>query len=261
MNSMKSQEDFLSEAVKRTIERVRLLESTLNPQSLRKALEKSLIEKKRVALILEYKRCSPRGFTAYRTPWEFLELTLDIADAYSVLVEPYWFCGSLELLAWFTRYRPVLAKDFTVSPTQLKAYRANGASAALLILDALGWKSLDSLYSEAKSMGLEVLIETSNANDALSVMHSYPEALVGINARNLRSLKTDFENHVQEVYRIASNKPSGSLLVAESGVDSVDKVVRLAKAGADALLIGTWVMVKPHELQNLGEALSRQATE
>jgi indole-3-glycerol phosphate synthase len=256
---MRQVKGFLAEVCSRSTERVELLEKPPTRRSLRGAVENAIRERGRAALILEYKRCSPRGFTAYQTPWEFLEVTLPAADAYSVLVEPYWFCGSLELIPWFARYRPVLAKDFTVSPVQLRAYQHGGAAAALLVLDVVGWKKLEELYREARALGLEALIETSNARDAVNVMHSYPEALVGINARSLETLEVSFKRLLEEVAWAAHRKPSGALLVAESGIDSTDKAVQLARAGADALLIGTWTMRDPLSVRGLPEALERES--
>ena len=246
---------FLAEACKRSQERTELLSSPPEPMSLRQAVEHTVQQEKRPALIIEYKRCSPRGFVAYYTPWSYLEATLSAADAYSVLVEPYWFCGSTELAAFFARYRPVLAKDFASSRAQLEEYRRASASAALLILDMLGWKQLDTLYQEARSLGLEVLIETNNAEDAVEVMHTYPEALVGINARNLETLEISYQRLLQEITKASSRKPTAALLVAESSIDSAERAVGLAQAGADALLIGTWAMKSPLEVRKLPERL------
>ncbi|GAB6148155.1 beta/alpha barrel domain-containing protein [Stetteria hydrogenophila] len=235
---------FLAEALERSLERSRLQEAPPKPGSLRAAVEHAL-RSGRPGLILEFKRCTPRGFTAYRTPWEFLEATRGVADAYSVLVEPYWFCGSPELVSFFARHKPVLAKDFTSTPTQLQAYKAAGASAALLILDMTGWQGLDELYTHAAQLGLEVLIETGNARDAVEAMHSYPQALVGINARNLETLELSYERLLTEVKKAAERKPARAILVAESSIDTPDKAAQLAQAGADALLIGTWIIKNP----------------
>ncbi|BES81179.1 indole-3-glycerol-phosphate synthase [Pyrodictium abyssi] len=246
---------FLAEAYRWSRKRTELLASPPRPTSLRQAVERAVGQEKRPALIIEYKRCSPRGFVAYHTPWSYLEATLPVADAYSVLVEPYWFCGSLELVAFFAQHRPVVAKDFPSSRAQLEQYQRAGASAALLILDMLGWKQLDTLYQEARSLGLEALIETHRAEDAVEAMNSYPEALVGINARNLETLEISYQRLLEETARAAARKPSSALLVAESSIDSAEKAARLAEAGADALLIGTWAMKRTGELCSLPERL------
>lgn len=247
---------FLAEALEKARLRASLLRSPPRPPGLREALTRPLWEEKRPGVMLEYKRCSPRGFVSYMTPWEFLERLSGGADAFSVLVEPYWFCGSPELVSLIASSgKPVLAKDFTASVEQLDLYQASGASATLLILDMLGWRLLEELYEEARSRGLDVLIETTSAVDAVEVMHSYPEALVGINARNLETLEVSYERLLEEVRKAAGGKPSGALLVAESSIDTVEKAVRLAEAGADALLIGTWAMRRPGEAAMLPRLL------
>ncbi len=224
--------------------------------SLRGAILAALEQEARPGLILEFKRCRPGRFVAYHTPWGFVEALGGVGDAWSVLVEPFWFCGSLELLPWFASTgKPVLAKDFVAGPGMLRAYRSLGASAVLLILDMLGWRRLGELYEEARGLGLEVLIETSSAGDAVDAMASFPEALVGINARNLRSLELSFERLLGEIEKAVTSKPSGALLVAESGIDSVEKAVAAARAGADALLIGTWASTRPREVAALPERL------
>ena len=224
-------------------------------------MEKALWDEARPALILEYKRCRPGRFVSYMTPWEYVERLGGAPDAFSVLVEPFWFCGSPELVSFFASTGlPVLAKDFAYGRRQLELYRGVGASAALLILDMLGWRRLEELYEAARSLGLEALIETGNADDAVEAMNSFPEALVGINARDLSSLTLSFDRLLWEVESAASRKPGGARLVAESGVDSVEKALMLARAGADALLIGTWAMRSPEKMRELREALRGSIT-
>ena len=252
-----SPEGFLGEALRRALMRSRLLSSPPRPRSLRARVAGVVASERRPALILEYKRCRPTGFTVYRTPWGYVEALGGAADAWSVLVEPYWFCGSPELVSFFAQVTgaPVLAKDFTASVEALRLHAGSGASATLLILDMLGWRRLVELYEEARGLGLEALIETSSAGDAVEAMHSFPDALVGINARDLVTLREDTGRLLEELGRAAARKPTGALLVAESTIDSVEKARAAAEAGADALLIGTWAMRAPGEVSELPRLL------
>ncbi|NOZ88589.1 MAG: hypothetical protein GXO15_01545, partial [Crenarchaeota archaeon] len=250
---------FLGEALERALLRSRLLSSPPRPGPgvFREALRRPVWEEARPAVILEYKRCRPGRFVAYMAPWEFLELLGGAADAFSVLVEPYWFCGSPELVSYIAAAsgKPVLAKDFTASREMLDLYQAAGASAALLIVDMLGWRRLEELAEAALERGLTPLIEAGNADDAVEAMNTFPEAVVGINARNLETLRVDLGAALRELEKAAARKPSGAILVAESGIDSVEAARRAAAAGADALLIGTWAMRSPREAAALPEAL------
>jgi len=248
---------FLARALEASTARGEALRSGApRAPSLRAAVEEALRSEARPALIIEYKRCRPSGFVRHIDPWSYIGAAGAAADAWSVLVEPFWFCGSPELLPVFASTgRPVLAKDFASTEEQLETYSRMGASAVLLILDMLGWRRLEALYEAARGLGLEALIETTGWRCAVEAMNSFPEALVGINARNLETLDVSFERLVEEVRRASGEKPGGSLLVAESSVDSVAKAKMLAEAGADALLIGTWAMRSPEEVRGLPAAL------
>ncbi len=200
------------------------------------------VAQRRPGLILEYKRCSPRGFTSYLTPREFLERVRGLADAVSILVEPYWFCGSPELIPFISPEAPVLAKDLVYTEAQLRLHASWGASASLLIFEMLGWKRMEELYHSAVELKLEVLLETNSSEAALELMNSYPGVPVGLNSRDLSTLKVDFDAFLAKLERVGGEKPSGSLLVAESGVDSQERLMKVVEKGVDALLIGTWVM-------------------
>ncbi len=206
------------------------------------------------AIIVEYKRCSPSsGFITYRDPHSYIKETLEGSDAYSVLTEPYWFCGSLELLGLFSRYRPSLAKDFISSKAQVKLSACMGASAVLLI-DHKG-VSLEELAYAALDLGLDVLIETSDHERAVELADLVEEAIIGINSRNLRTLQTDFDHMIEELRKARSVLGSSRIIVAESGIDNPQKALRAFSAGADAILIGTSVMKDPRLLGRIRAAL------
>ncbi|MEB3861625.1 MAG: indole-3-glycerol-phosphate synthase [Desulfurococcales archaeon] len=246
---------FLDEAKKWSLERARILEGLLEGRtggaaSLRDALRRG----EGPALIVEYKRCSPSaGMISLRSPEEYIEETLPYARAYSVLTEPRWFCGSLELIPLFTPHRPVLAKDFIVGQAQLEAYRRLGASAVLLIARMLSG-GLGRLCKDATTMGLEALVEAHNLGEALEAYYTCPNAMLGVNSRDLARLRVDFEGMLGVVRRLRSELGDDALIVAESGVDSPGRAVEALEAGADALLIGTAAMRNPGLLREIWRA-------
>ena len=101
---------------------------------------------------------------------------------------------------------------------------------------------MEELYHSAVELKLEVLLETNSSEAALELMNSYPGVPVGLNSRDLSTLKVDFDAFLAKLERVGGEKPSGSLLVAESGVDSQERLMKVVEKGVDALLIGTWVM-------------------
>ncbi len=206
------------------------------------------------ALIIEYKRCSPsKGFIAYRTPRDYISATLEYASAYSVLTEPGWFCGSIELIPLFTGFKPVLMKDFIVDEAQIKAGRAAGASAVLLIAKIIGDK-LEELCRAAEKLGVDVLVEVDSARGVEEIYTLCPRIILGVNSRDLSTLKLDFDKMLDEIRRVR-RLLGDTLIVAESGVTSADRAARAIEAGANALLMGTSVMNNPGILARIASRL------
>jgi indole-3-glycerol phosphate synthase len=77
---------------------------------------------------------------------------------------------------------------------------------------------------------------------------------VGINNRNLATLEVDLETF-ERLGPVA--KASGLFVVAESGINSREDVLRMEAAGADALLVGTSLMKEPGLLLALNGAPSK----
>jgi indole-3-glycerol phosphate synthase len=157
------------------------------------------------------------------------------AAAVSVLTEPRHFAGSPDdLLAVRAAVDlPVLRKDFVTTAYQVWEARSWGADAVLLIVAALDPPSLRTLLDEAAEAGLDALVE----------VHTLPEAeaaatagatLVGVNARDLATLEVDPGRFAA----VRQALPTGTVLVAESGIRDPAGVRAAADAGADAVLVG-----------------------
>ena len=168
------------------------------------------------------------------------------AAAVSVLTEPSGFGGSLEDLAEISRAveRPVLRKDFLVDPCQVAEARAYGASGVLLIARILSDAALASMLDQASALGLFVLLETFDAADVrraadvLSARRDGGEVLLGVNSRNLETLEVDrarFES-------LEPLLPEGIPCIAESGLQTLEDVVRVARLGYAGALVGTALM-------------------
>ncbi len=244
---------FLDEASRLT-RRYRCMGGVAARRGFVEALRKGY-ESRGLAVIGEFKRCAPGRFIALHDPWRYAKQLAPFVDAFSVLTEPFWFCGSPDLIPIFSPHRPVLGKDFVECERQVDTLAEHGAAAVLLILDELGWRRLEALYEHARGLGLDALIETSSGRDAVEVASSYPEAAVGINARNLQTLDLSFERLLGELRYAAERIGGDVVLVAESSIDSVEKAVEAARAGAKAVLIGTWFMREPDAPRRLRDAL------
>ena len=241
------------DAAKKRAERLRKILGNIdiprrpsNSEPFRSALVKDSDRGRRAALIVEYKRCAPGRTISNINPWRYVEIVAEHASAFSVLVEPYWFCGSSQLIPIFASTKPVLYKDFIVDEIQIADAAYWGASAVLLIFEALTWEMLDALYTEARRLGLDVLIEANRASDAVDIAFSYTDALIGLNARNLETLDLSIERLIGEIRDFREKAPETSFLIAESGIRRFENYCQVVRAGADAALIGTAIMLDPN---------------
>ncbi len=157
------------------------------------------------------------------------------AAAISVLTEPNHFRGSLDDLRGAARAvaLPVLRKDFLVDPRQPFEARAAGADAVLLIAAALPGDDLRRMAEAAAEAGVETLVEVHDEPELERALAT-GAPIVGVNARDLCTLAVD----LAVVERLAGSMPRGVIGVAESGIQGVDEIVRLERAGYRAFLVG-----------------------
>ncbi|WP_026311218.1 indole-3-glycerol phosphate synthase TrpC [Parafrankia elaeagni] len=192
----------------------------------------------RVSVIAEIKRRSPsKGALATISDPAGLASLYEQAGAaaVSVLTERRRFGGSLADLdaVRVAVDIPVLRKDFVVSPYQVLEARAHGADMVLLIVAALDQPRLIGLLERIESLGMTALIEVHDEAEMVRALDAGAR-LIGINARNLRTLEVDRDTFG----RLAPMVPSGVLKVAESGVRGPHDLLHFAGAGADAVLVG-----------------------
>ena len=157
------------------------------------------------------------------------------ASVVSVLTERRRFGGSLDDLVSVRAAVdiPVLRKDFVVTPYQVWESRAHGADLVLLIVVALDQSTLTSLVERVHSLGMTALVEC-HAEDEVDRAVDAGARVIGVNARDLRSLEVDRTTFSRLVQRI----PDHVVKVAESGVRGPHDVLDYARDGADAVLVG-----------------------
>ncbi|HEU0101783.1 MAG TPA: indole-3-glycerol phosphate synthase TrpC [Mycobacteriales bacterium] len=195
-----------------------------------------------VAVIAEVKRSSPsKGALAPIADPAALaaDYAAGGASVISVLTESRRFGGSLaDLDAVRARVDvPLLRKDFVVSGYQVLEARAHGADLVLLIVAALEQPALVSLLERVESLGMTALVEV-HAEDELDRALAAGAGVVGVNARDLRTLQVD-----RSVFgRLAARIPPGVVRIAESGVRGPHDLLAYAAAGADAVLVGEGVV-------------------
>ena len=161
------------------------------------------------------------------------------AAALSILTEVEHFGGSLDDLreARATTALPILRKDFIVDPYQLYESAAAGADAVLLIVAALERDALEHLYTEARALDLDVLVEVHDESE-LEAALEIDAGVIGINNRDL----SDFRVDLNRTFELLADVPAGKTVVSESGIATTEQLAELERVGVDAVLIGERLM-------------------
>lgn len=190
-------------------------------------------------IIAEIKRASPSEGVLCQdlNPAELAREYEDAgAVAISILTEPKYFFGLDEDIQEVrkTVKIPILRKDFTIDPYQVYQSAVLGADVILLIVAALELPLLEELYAAANEARLETIIEVHTLPE-LETALQFEKAIIGVNSRNLKTLKTDISTAI----KLAGAIPKDRIAIAESGIKSRREVEILMKLGYRGFLIGT----------------------
>ena len=205
------------------------------------SLRKALLESGPVAVIAEHKRASPSE-GEYGCPSDLAAVVKGYEKAgtaaMSILTEPHRFGGSLSHLqqARELTQLPLLRKDFIVDPYQVHEAKSAGADAILLIAAGLTLSQAADLSALAHDLGLEVLLELHD--EAEFEYLSVGPDVVGINNRNLKTLKIDLQSSVD----LFDKLPKGLVKISESGIKNSTDAARMLDVGYQGLLVGTQFM-------------------
>lgn len=206
-------------------------------------------------IIAEVKKGSPsKG--VIRADFDPLEIATIYQDngatCLSVLTDEHFFLGNLAYLSLIREQvsLPLLRKDFIFDPYQIYQARSAGADAILLIAAMLDLGQLREFTAIARELYLDVLLEVHDERE-LDIALQTDCRMIGINNRDLRSFNVD----ISTSERLAAQIPEGRIIVAESGINRREEIVRLTEKGVHAFLIGESLMREADIGEKLNELL------
>jgi|TARA_B110000438_G_scaffold292106_1_gene329972 indole-3-glycerol phosphate synthase len=194
----------------------------------------------KISLIAEIKKASPSAGVIVKD-----YKPVDLAKKYyenkatclSVLTEEDFFQGNLIHMSEIKKKinLPILCKDFFIDPYQVLLAKSYGADAILIILAAVSVDTAKKLYEYALKLDMSVIVEVHTKNEAKKSIN-FSDALIGINNRNLKTLKTSI-NTTYDIYDVLINH--NGPLISESGIRSKEELLEIErKTKIKTFLIG-----------------------
>ncbi|MDA7454031.1 indole-3-glycerol phosphate synthase TrpC [Candidatus Pelagibacter ubique] len=244
--------DVLEQIIKKKIEKVDLLKKSISLNSLNEQIDQNKsfinfkdkiqnnIDNNKISLIAEIKKASPSAGIIIDdyNPIEIAKIyNNNKATCLSILTEEDFFLGSLSDISKVKEKinLPVLCKDFFIDKFQVPLAKSYGADAILIILAGVSDDLANELYEEAMRLNMSIIVEVHTIEEAKKALN-FKEALIGINNRNLKTLKTDL-NTTYDIYNVLSNHSSP--LISESGIKTKEELLYLEnKTEIKTFLIG-----------------------
>ena len=245
-------ENILEKIIRKKIEKIDILKKSVSIDSLKDKINenKSFINFKekienninsnKISIIAEIKKASPSAGIIIEdyNPINISEIyNNNNATCLSVLTEEDFFLGNLIHISKIKQKvnLPILCKDFFIDKFQVPLARSYGADAILIILAGVSDELAHDLYEEALKFDMSIIVEVHTVEEAKKALN-YKDALIGINNRNLKTLKTEI-NTTYDIHNVLVNH-SGPL-ISESGIKTKEELLEInKKTNIKTFLIG-----------------------
>ncbi len=198
------------------------------------------IKQNKFSIIAEIKKASPSAGVIIEDydPIKIANIyNKNKATCLSVLTEEDFFLGSLDHISKIKQNvnLPILCKDFFVDKFQIPLAKSYGADAILIILAGVSENLAIELYEEASKLNMSIIVEVHTVEEAKQAL-KFKNALIGINNRNLKTLRTDI-NTTFDIHDVLISH-SGPL-ISESGIKTKNELLELSnKTTIKTFLIG-----------------------
>ncbi len=251
-------ENILQNIIQKKIEKVDKLKKSLDLKTLDELINKNNsyinfkekiennIKNNKTSIIAEIKKASPSAGIIIDdyNPVDIAQIYLNNkATCLSVLTEEDYFLGNLIHISKIKDKinLPILCKDFFIDKFQIPLAKSYGADAILIILAGVSDDLAYELYDEAMKYNMSVIVEVHTVEEAKKALN-FKNALIGINNRNLKTLKTDI-NTTYDIYDVV--KTHKGPLISESGIKNKDELLDLNnKTSINTFLIGESLLKK-----------------
>ena len=245
-------DNVLEKIIKKKNEKIVNLKKTISIESLTESINanktfinfkekiENNIKESKFSIIAEIKKASPSAGIIIKDydPIKIANIYNDNkATCLSVLTEEEFFLGNMIHISKIKQKinLPILCKDFFVDKFQVPLAKSYGADAILIILAGVSENLANELYEEASKLNMSVIVEVHTVEEAKQAL-KFRNALIGINNRNLKTLKTDI-NTTFDIHDVLVNH-SGPL-ISESGIKTKDELLELSsKTSIKTFLIG-----------------------
>jgi len=245
-------ENILQNIIQKKIKKINELKKSLDIKTLDKLIGENFkyinfkekiennIKNNKTSIIAEIKKASPSAgiIIDNYNPVDIAKIYLNNnATCLSVLTEEDYFLGNLIHVSKIKDKinLPILCKDFFIDKFQIPLAKSYGADAILIILAGVSDDLAIELYDEALKYDMSVIVEVHTVDEAKKAIN-FKDAMIGINNRNLKTLKTDI-NTTYDIYNVVKNYKGP--LISESGIKNKEDLLELnKKTSINTFLIG-----------------------
>ena len=235
-------ENILEKIIKNKIEKIDILKKSISLDSLKDRINENKsfmnfkekiennIKNDKISIIAEIKKASPSSGLIIEdyNPVNIAEIYKgNNATCLSVLTEEDFFLGNLIHISKIKQQinLPILCKDFFVDKFQVHLAKSYGADAILIILAGVSDDLANDLYEEALKLNMSVIVEVHTVNEAEKALN-FNDALIGINNRNLKTLKTEV-NTTYDIHNVLVDHTGP--LISESGIKTKEELLEINK--------------------------------